>query len=96
MNKKTIIRKLRIIRIFFAGHYRLAKIIRKRKNREFVESLDFVSIMAIPSYLVKYAEEDFTWWLAESCKQDGKEYIKSAPEPGTPVTIQITKDNYHQ
>ena len=92
MNKKTIIRKLRIIRIFFAGHYRLAKSIRKRRNKEFIESLHFVSAMAIPLCFVKYAEEDFTWWLAESCKQDGKEYLK----PGTPVTIQITKDNYPQ
>ena len=94
---------IRVFNAYLHGHYKLIKRIRRRINRQFISQLQFLQPNFYADYVEKYGNEPFTWWLEELTKnptntrkfhfyEKGK--VVESTEPGEPVTITITKDNF--
>lgn len=61
----NIKRNLRIIKIYFNGHYSLITKIRIRRYKEFISKFNILTPDYYNSYGEKYGNEDFVWWLTE-------------------------------
>lgn len=94
---------IRVANVYAHGHYKLIKLVRRRINRAFISQLQILQSTYYADYIEKYGQEDFTWWLNEIAKnpvnsrkfhfyEKGK--VVESTEPGEPVTITITKDNF--
>lgn len=101
MNRGQFLRSLFVLA---ASPKVLAEIKHKTKvASSLFKDLQLVTPNYYKHYVEKYGSEDFTWWLNELTKNPAnsrkfhfyeKGKVVESTEPGEPVTITITKDNF--